>query len=148
MSDAAMEHIHTQTRSYVWARLRGGSDIEEEPIFSHFTRTFTKSLTVNKLTKDTDNDVGLRLPSHVRKVVNLTGVDAGIWWLHVADYYRGIFSLGRRRGRLDPALVRFGNNVLPWLVEIDLETRSNKLDHLPKKHHLENKPAKWQQINR
>lgn len=62
-------------------------------------------LELKKLTEDIHHDVDLSLSVHVRDVVNIAGVDSGVWWLHVADYYWGVPGRGGKLRRLQPALV-------------------------------------------
>lgn len=87
-------------------------------------------LKVAKLTENFHKDIGCRLSIHIRKVMNLTGVGSSIWWLHVAHYYWGIFGHAWRKGRLKPALVRSWNDILSWLIVIDLKANGNQSEHL------------------
>lgn len=91
-------------------------------------RNFDLLLTLIQLTQDVHNNVDLRLPLHVRKVVNLTRVYSRIWRLHVAYHYRGVIGGARRRGRLNPVLVGIWNGNLSWLIVTDLKANGNKSD--------------------
>ena len=82
-------------------------------------------LEFTELTENVHNDSGLRLSVHIRKVVHLTGVDSGIWFLHVTYCYWGVSGRAGRRGRLKPALIRLCNNLLSWLIVIHLKETQN-----------------------
>lgn len=87
------------TMSWIWT----------PPMIPHYLILSVVYLTcvleLTKLTEDIHHDVDLSLSVHVRDVVNIAGVDSGVWWLHVADYYWGVPGRGGRRRRLQPALV-------------------------------------------
>ena len=95
-----------------------------------------RSWEVMKLTMHVHTDIDLRLSEHIRDVVNLTAVDSTVWWLHVAYCHRGVFGRAWRGGRLDPALIRFGNDVLSWLIVIDLRENSDKTEQLTQNRRL------------
>lgn len=88
--------------------------------------TFDTLLELTKLTENIHNDIDIRLSFHIREVVNLTGVDSGIRWLHVVYYYRGVSGCAGSRGRLKPVLVRFRNDILSSLIVIDLKANVKK----------------------
>lgn len=87
------------TMSWIWT----------PPMIPHYLILSVVYLTcvleLTKLTEDIHHDVDLSLSVHVRDVVNIAGVDSGVWWLHVADYYWGVPGRGGKLRRLQPALV-------------------------------------------
>lgn len=110
------------TMSWIWT----------PPMIPHYLILSVVYLTcvleLTKLTEDIHHDVDLSLSVHVRDVVNIAGVDSGVWWLHVADYYWGVPGRGGRRRPLQPALVFIWDKFISWLIIIHLEAHGNRLN--------------------